>query len=456
MEDTAAGEAIPRAFRADPPDFAPYVTRLTGVDPIKLNGKVTQVVGLVIEASGPQASIGDLCEIRSPGRDTPLLTEVVGFRADRTLLMPIGEIAGVTIGSEVVAESHEPRVAVGPDALGRVLDALGRPIDGGSPIAAADTYPLRSAAPKAMERLPIHAPLPLGIRAIDAALTCGKGQRIGIFAGSGVGKSTLLGMAARHSRSDVNVIALVGERGREVREFIENDLGPEGQKRSVVVVATSDEPALVRLKCSFTATAIAEFFRDQGLDVLLMMDSVTRLAMAQREIGLAVGEPPSAKGYTPSVFALLPRLLERAGNNDKGTITGIYTVLVEGDDTNEPISDAVRAILDGHIVLTRDLAHRGHYPPIDILQSVSRVMPQITPAQQQAAARELRRMLAAHRDAADLIAIGAYQAGSNPETDQAIAAMPRIRQFLQQSIDDGTPYDDAIVRLQSVTTHETL
>jgi flagellum-specific ATP synthase len=339
-------------------------------------GRVAQVVGLVLESDGPAAKVGDVCHVVTESGE-PIACEVVGFRGERVLLMPLGEMTGVQAGCLVRSTGKCLRVPVGAGLLGRVLDGLGRPMDGLGPLDSHETYPNIASPPNALERTMIEQPFVTGVRAIDGCLTMGVGQRVGVFAGSGVGKSTLLGMIARHGRADVNVIALVGERGREVREFLKNDLGEEGLARSVVVCATSDEPALVRIKASLTATAIAEWFRDQGQNVMLMMDSVTRFAMAQREVGLAAGEPPSTKGYTPSVFALLPRLMERAGCGRKGAITAVYTVLVEGDDTNEPIADAARAILDGHIVLDRKLTSRGHYPPIDVLQSLSRVMPMV-------------------------------------------------------------------------------
>lgn len=431
-------------------DFAKLRRVIAETDTLPQRGRVTQVVGLTIEADGPGVNIGQLCRIRPAGGGQPILAEVVGFRAARTILMPLGEMDGVGPGCEVISTGQALTVQVGRDLLGRVLDGLGRPLDGRGSAASEGAYPVNGQPPNPITRPRISAPLPVGVRAIDGLLTCGRGQRLGIFAGSGVGKSTLLGMIARNTEADVNVIALVGERGREVRDFLERDLGPDGLKRSVVVVATSDQPALIRIKAAFVATAIAEFFRDQGLDVLLMMDSVTRFAMAQRELGLAIGEPPATRGYTPSVFALLPRLLERSGTAERGTITGIYTVLVEGDDMNEPIADAVRGILDGHIVLARALAAQNHYPAIDVLASVSRVMIEIVPPEQTAAAGRLRAALATYREASDLINIGAYVAGSNPEIDRALNVIEPINEFLRQGIYEQAPFADTARRLQDL------
>ncbi len=398
-------------------------------------GRVVQIVGLGIEADGPDASVGDVLLIESPGRE-PLAAEVVGFRAGRILLMPLGEMTGIAPGSLVVSTGAPFRVPVGHRLLGRVLNGLGEPIDDGPPLRPEGFRLATADAPHPLRRGRIRDMLPLGIRAIDGLLSVGRGQRMGIFAGSGVGKSTLLGMVARGADADVNVIALIGERGREVNEFLERDLGPEGLARSVVVVATSDQPALVRVRGALVATAIAEFFRDAGKDVLLMMDSVTRFAMAQREVGLTAGEPPATKGYPPSTFALLPKLLERAGPAEKGTITGIYTVLVDGDDLNDPVADALRSILDGHIVLSRRLAERNHYPAIDVLASVSRVMNEVTEPTQQRAANAMRDMLAAYREAEDLIQIGAYERGSDMRVERALKHMPWIQQFLQQPATD--------------------
>lgn len=424
--------------------------RVRDLDPYRLNGRVSELIGLVVESRGPEAGVGERCEIHVQGHRTgrpALQAEVVGFREGRTLLMPLGDASGIAPGQTVVAGGGALQVDVGPELLGRVLDGLGRPIDGRPAPATVARRPVDGPPPDPLSRPPIDTALTLGVRAIDALMPCGRGQRMGIFAGSGVGKSTTLGMMARGTAADVNVIALVGERGREVREFIEHDLGPEGLARSVVVVATSDQPALVRIKAAFAATAIAEYFRDAGADVLLMMDSVTRLATAQREVGLAIGEPPATRGYTPSVFAMLPRLLERAGTAGTGSITALYTVLVEGDDMNEPVADAVRSILDGHIVLSRDLAHRHHYPAIDVLASVSRLAPKLLPAEHQEAGGRLRGLLAAHRRAEDLIAIGAYVAGTDPKVDEAQAKMGAIEGFLCQSITAPYSRDEALARL---------
>ncbi len=432
-----------------------YRALVSRLDTVRANGVVTQVIGLVIESIGPAAQVGEICEIRPGGRNATIVkAEVVGFKASRLLLMPMGEMTGIKPGSEVVASGHTQQVAVGEHLLGRVLDGLGEPLDGKGALSLARHYPINAAPPDALTRRRITEPLQLGIRAIDGLLTLGKGQRMGIFAGSGVGKSTILGMIARNTAADVNVICLVGERGREVREFLESDLGEEGLARSVVVVATSDKPPLVRLKAPLVATAIAEYFRDRGRDVMLMMDSVTRLAMAQREVGLAVGEPPATRGYTPSVFALLPRILERSGTSDKGTITALYTVLVEGDDENEPIADTVRGILDGHIWLSRDMAARGHYPAIEVGRSVSRVMGQVTPPAQREAANRLREMLTVYKEAEDLINIGAYQEGANARIDQARRLMEPIRAFLRQGVYERMTLDDTVRALENIFAAE--
>ncbi len=409
--------------------------RTTDAAAPKRFGRVRSVVGLLVEANGLNAAVGELCylhEDAAPG-SRRIKAEVVGVRADATVLMPLEETVGLRAGCLVERSDLPLTVPVGDALLGRVIDASGRPLDGKGPLRALGEQPVHADPPSPMQRQLISTPLPTGVRAIDALLTLGKGQRTGIFAGSGVGKSTLLGMIARRARSDVNVIALIGERGREVREFVTDILGEEGLGRSVVVAVTGDQAAMSRVKGASVAFAIAEHFRDRGLDVLMMMDSITRVAMAQREIGLAVGEPPTTRGYTPSVFALLPRLLERAGPSAHGTITGLFTVLVDGDDMNEPVADAARGILDGHIVLSRRLAQAGHYPAIDVLQSASRVMGRVTSPEEQAAAQEARRLLAAYREVEDLISIGAYEAGSDPATDRAIAAHPPLTDFLQQS-----------------------
>lgn len=429
-------------------DPGKYLSAIYAADTMKLNGKITQIVGLVIESQGPNVTLGELCYIYPRSQGEPIPAEVVGFRENRVLLMPVGEMQGIGPGCEVVSAHKTLKVSVGRQLLGRVLDGLGNPIDGKGPIISNTHYALTTAPPPPLTRRRITKKLSVGVRAIDSLLTLGRGQRVGIMAGSGVGKSTLLGMIARNTEADISVIALIGERGREVREFIERDLGEEGLKRAVVVVATSDQPALVRLKGAMTATAIAEFFRDQGMDVMLMMDSVTRFAMAQREVGLTVGEPPATRGYTPSVFAMLPKLLERSGTGDRGSITGIYTVLVDGDDMNEPIADAVRSILDGHIVLTRNLAAQNHYPAIDVLASVSRVMLEITEKEHVQSAQRLRTLLATYREAEDLINIGAYVQGSNGNIDKAIAVIDEIKKFLQQDVNENTPVAETVERLK--------
>ena len=409
---------------------------------IKLTGKVTQVVGLVIETQGPPVSVGELCYITSKFKNMPPIpAEVVGFREGFVMLMPIGEMQGVGPGCEVVAAQKTLQVKVGDELLGRVLDGLGNPMDGLGPILSTLEYPLQAPPPHPLTRPRIHDNLYVGVRAVDGLITMGDGQRIGIMAGSGVGKSTLLSMIARNTEADISVIALIGERGREVRDFIERDLGEAGLKRAVVVVATSDQPALVRIKGAMTATAIAEYFRDQGHKVILMMDSVTRFAMAQREVGLTIGEPPATRGYTPSVFALLPRLLERAGTSDTGSITGIYTVLVDGDDMNEPIADAVRSILDGHIVLSRSIAAQNHFPAIDVLGSVSRVMVEVVSKEHLQAAQKMRALMAVYKDAEDLIHIGAYVKGSSKRIDEAIGKIDAINEFLCQGIFEVDTYD---------------
>lgn len=412
--------------------IAELADRLDRLPLIEVLGKVSEVVGLTVEATGLNAKIGDLCTIESL-ESQPIQTEVVGFRKDLTLLMPLSELSGVRAGCLVRSMGSCLRVPTGKTLLGRTIDGIGRPMDSLGPLGTTESYPVHGQPPNALERRMIQTPFLTGVRAIDGLLTMGQGQRVGIFAGSGVGKSTLLGMIARNGSADVNVIALVGERGREVKEFMQNDLGPEGLKRSVIVCATSDEPAMVRIKAAFTATAIAEYFRDQGLNVMLMMDSVTRFAMAQREVGLAIGEPPSTKGYTPSVFALLPRLMERAGCSSKGSITAIYAVLVEGDDTNEPIADASRSILDGHITLSRKLTSKGHYPPIDVLESLSRVMPMVVDSEQIRLANGLRELISAYDEVEDLVNIGAYKEGAKPIADRALSQWDSINSFLRQS-----------------------
>ena len=412
---------------------------LTAAQPLS-RGKVTGAVGLRVTVSGLDARVGDL--VRIGEGDGEVLAEVAALDGNRLSCMPLGPIAGLGAGSPVVNTGGPLRVAVGPDLRGRILDGLGRPMDGGPPLRG-DLVSIDAAPPSAMERQLVDAPMPLGVRVLDTLVPCGRGQRIGIFAGSGVGKSTLMSMITRGTAAELNVVALVGERGREVREFIEHDLGPEGLARSVVVIATSDTPPLVRLRAGAVATRIAEYFRDQGGDVLLMMDSVTRAAMAQREVGLSVGEPPATRGYPPSVFAMLASLLERAGPGARGSITGLYTVLVEGDDHNEPIADAARSILDGHIVLDRKLATAGHFPSIQALDSISRVANRITTPEQRSDAVELRRMMAAHRDVRELVEIGAYVQGTNPEADRATAIWPHITAFLCQGLDEKVSADEA-------------
>lgn len=412
-------------------------------------GHITRVVGLIIESKGPEVSIGELCYIKNNNKSVK--AEVVGFDDNHVLLMPIGKMEGINPGARVIATGEKLKIKVGENMLGQVLNGIGKPIlDKDKKISGLTERPVDRKPPNPLLRKRIKEPLSLGIKSIDGLLTCGKGQRVGIFAGSGVGKSTLLGMAARNTEADINVIGLVGERGREVREFIERDLGEKGLENSIVVVATSDKPALVRFKAAQITTAIAEYFRDKGQDVLLMMDSITRVAMALREVGLAAGEPPATRGYPPSVFAKLPRLLERTGTNDKGTITALYAVLVEGDDFNEPVSDTVRGILDGHIDLSRELASRNHYPAIDVLSSVSRVMDDIVSEDHIEAAGELKKMLANYRESEDLINIGAYEEGSNPDVDRAIAHIANINDFLQQGITEKSNFDKTLQRLKEV------
>jgi flagellum-specific ATP synthase len=418
--------------------------------PVQRVGAVTGVAGLIIESEGPNVGLGDLCYVRSPRTDFNCRAEVVGFREHRVLLMPLGDTFGLHVGCEVAAAERPPLPRPGPELLGRVLDALGRPFDGLGFVPVNRNPPASTGAPHPLRRQRIRDPLATGVRAIDAFIPVGRGQRLGLFAGSGIGKSTLLGMMARGSAADVVVVGLVGERGREVREFIEKDLGPDGLRRSVVVVATSDSPAPLRLRAAFTATAIAEAYRDEGKNVLLLMDSVTRFAMAQREIGLAIGEPPTTRGYTPSVFALLPRLLERSGAGEIGAITALYTVLVEGDDLNEPVTDAVRGILDGHIVLSRSLANFNHYPPIDVLESVSRLNRDICRPEEIELAARAREHLALYRKNEDLVSIGAYQKGANPALDQAIALQEPLRQFLRQGVQEQSPRADSFARLKQI------
>ncbi len=422
--------------------------RLKQVDPWTYEGQVTQVVGTLVEAEVPGTAVGTICEVVAGRGREPVLAEVVGFRGSSNLLMPFDDVVGITHGSRVRPIKSDFKVGVGPELLGRVLGPLGEPIDGKGPVAARRHVSIFRDPPDAMTRPRIEEPLGLGVRAIDSMLTLGKGQRVGIMAGTGVGKSTLLGMVARNVQADVSVIALIGERGREVREFIEEALGEEGMARSVIVAVTGDASPVLRVKGAFVATTIAEYFRDKGQDVLFMMDSVTRLAMAQREIGLATGEPPTARGYTPSVFSMLPRVLERSGTHEGGgSMTGIFTVLVEGDDMNDPIADATRGILDGHIVLSRELAARNHFPAIDILASTSRVMSAIVHPQQMADAGELRELMAVYKDAEELVNIGAYRTGSNPRIDKALELIAPIRTFLKQGTHEEIGVEETLMAL---------
>ncbi len=428
-----------------------YFQKLDKLDPLKSIGRVVRSVGLIIESQGPTVSVGDLCYLPTANGERTTMLETVGFRDNNVLLMPLGQMPPVRVGDSIIAAGVNSEICVGSHLLGRTIDALGRPLDGFGEIGGDEFYPLNHATTNPLTRANIDAPLETGVRVIDGMLTVGAGQRIGIFGGSGVGKSTLLGMMAKRSSADINVIALIGERGREVREFIENELGEEGMKRSVLVVSTSDDSALVRIRAALAATAIAEYFKDQGANVLLIMDSVTRFCMAQREIGLAAGEPPSSKGYTPSVFALLPRILERSGKfSSGGSITAFYTILVEGDDMNEPIADAVRSILDGHIVLSRQLAAQNHYPCIDVLNSASRLFNVVTEPEHRAHAGKIRELIAAYEKAEDMINIGAYQMGSNRTIDLAIARHDEIDMFLRQPREEVAPFDDSIERMMQI------
>ena len=426
--------------------------QLTEKDYFKSLGKVVKVVGLTIESVGPEAKLRDLCEIIVEGSDQRIKAEVVGFKDKRLLLMPYENVEGIGVGCMVENTGHPLEIAVGDQLLGHLVDGLGVPsdVEDLSEFENLMEYPAEADPPDPMARVIIKEPLSLGVKAVDGLITVGKGQRIGIFAGSGVGKSTLMGMFARNTKAEINVIALIGERGREVREFVENDLGPEGMARSVVVCATSDKPALIRKKAALTATAIAEYFRDQGRDVLLMMDSLTRFSMAQREIGLASGEPPVTRGYPPSVYSEMPRLLERAGNSDIGSITGLYTVLVDGDDFNEPITDTARSILDGHIVLNRKLAQKNHYPAIDVLQSISRVMSAVATPEHKAIAGKLKNVLATYQEAEDLINIGAYKNGSNKSIDYAIKKIDAVNDFLLQQTHDKFEFDEILAQMSAI------
>lgn len=417
------------------------------LNPLRVNGRVTQVIGLTVESQGPDCKIGDVCELYPHFGAEPLLAEVVGFRDYRVLLMPLGDLGAIGPGCDVVNTGEPLTIHVGDALRGRVLDGLGKPMDGLPLPAGLHKYSTSNPPINPLLRPRIREPLSTGVRAIDGLLTVGKGQRVGIFAGSGVGKSTLLGMIARNTSADINVIALIGERGREVMEFLERDLGSDGMARSVVVVATSDQPALIRIKGAIIATSIAEYFRDLGLDVMLLMDSVTRYALAEREVGLAIGEPPTTRGYTPSVFANLPKLLERSGQGRTGSITAFYTVLVDADDMNEPVADAVRGILDGHIVLERNLAQKGHYPAIDVLHSVSRVMDQVASSEQRQAALNVKRMLSTYREAEDLINIGAYKPGSNPSIDTALKYIDNIHAFTRQDTFERSSLSEAVQQL---------
>jgi len=434
----------------EPISLQPYFAEVERCSALRWTGQVTEVVGLLIESRGPHVAIGDFCEVETSG-GRRIRTQVIGFRNGRVLSMPLEEIDGLGLGNTVTARSEEARVEVGPGLLGRVIDGFGKPIDGGPELEASDAYSLYGAPSNPLEREHITQLLVTGIRAIDGLLPCGKGQRIGIFGGSGVGKSTLLGSMSRHNSADVTVIAMIGERNREVRAFIENELGPKGRERSVVVCATSERPAPLRVRACFVALAVAEYFRDQGANVLLVMDSVTRLAMAQREIGLAAGEPPSQKGYTPSVFNMLPKVLERAGNFQRGSITGFFTVLVEGDDFNEPICDAVRGILDGHFILSRQLGDQGHYPAIDVLRSVSRLSSALASPRQKEAASRVRQALAAYRDSEDLIQLGAYVAGANPVLDTSIRVRPELLEFLRQDHNTMSGLAETLARMEGLS-----
>ncbi len=429
-------------------DLAKYEKVLKNTDTLTREGRINKIIGMTVEATGLTCSIGDICKIYLQGEEDVILSEVVGISENTAFLMPYQEVDGIGYGCKVINTGKKLTVLASDQLIGRAVDALGKPIDNKEDITEGTSISIGGAPENPMVRPPINEVIELGVKCIDGLLTIGKGQRMGIFAGSGVGKSTLMGMIARNVKADVNVIALVGERGREVVEFIERDLGPEGQKRSVLVVATSDQPALMRFKCAQTATAIAEYFQRQGKDVLLMMDSLTRFAMAQREIGLSTGEAPVARGYTPSIYSALPKLLERSGNFKTGSITGIYTVLSEGDDTNEPISDTVRSIIDGHIVLSRKIASRNHYPAIDVLSSLSRLMSGIATPEQKQAAGQLRNMMSIYKENEDLISIGAYKQGNNPELDRAISHMPKINEFLQQKVEEPCRFEDTLNLLQ--------
>ena len=430
--------------------FRELIPQIRSAETMSRTGKIENIVGMSIEASGGRAAIGDICRIYSGESGGQVPAEVVGFKNDHILLMPYANMSGISAGNFVRNTGKRLTLPVGPFLRGRVINALGQPIDGLEPFQRGDTFSVDSTYINPMARPPIRERMEFGVKAIDSLLTIGKGQRIGIFAGSGVGKSTLLGMIAKNVKADINVIALVGERGREVLEFMQKDLGEEGMRRSILVVATSDQPAMLRMKCPSVATSIAEYFRDQGYDVLLMMDSLTRFAMAQREIGLAIGEPPVARGYTPSMYAEMPKLLERSGNFEKGSITGVYTVLVEGDDTNEPIADTVRGILDGHIVLSRQLANANHFPAIDVGASISRLMVEIVPEEHRRLAGKLRDIMGVYEKNADLVSIGAYKAGTNPKLDHALKKMDAINQFLMQGTNEAFSYDESLAQMRRI------
>jgi len=433
-------------------NFDKYRNALSVNDLIKYSGRVSQVVGLTIESHGPAVNLGEICNIYPLKGETPIKAEVVGFKESIVCLMPLGSMNGIGPGSRIEATGKNLTVAVSDDMLGRIFDGLGNLIDGNGCVDSSQVYPVENDPPNPLTRRRITDILPVGVKSIDGLLTLGKGQRIGIFAGSGVGKSTLMGMIARNTMADVNVIGLIGERGREVREFIENDLKEEGLARSVVIVATSDQPALIRLKAAQLATSVAEYFRDQGKDVMLLMDSLTRFAMAQREVGLAIGEPPVTRGYTPSVFSVMPRLLERSGTSDIGSITGMYTVLVDGDDLNEPITDTVRSILDGHIVLSRSLANKNHYPAVDVLASISRVMPNIVSDEHKEWSNEIKNIMSVYKDAEDLINIGAYVKGSSSKIDRAIDRIDAINSFLRQSVEEKVEIQEVLNTMRNIVS----
>jgi flagellum-specific ATP synthase len=432
-------------------DLSKYRSFIANTRLVKKSGKVTRIVGMILEGDGPPCSVGATCSIFPLSGKDPVKAQVVGFQDNKVLLMPLGDIFGIEPGSKIEAEEDSPSFSVSPNLIGRIIDGAGEPIDGKGHIPLGVQYPLMGKHINPLKRNRINEPLNMGVRAINGLLTCAKGQRIGIMAGTGVGKSVLMGMIARNTSADLNVIALIGERGREVREFIDENLGPEGLKKSIVIVATSDQPPPVRLRGAYIATTIAEYFRDEGKNVVLMMDSVTRFAMAQREIGLSAGEPPTTRGYTPSVFSLLPRLLERAGTSEaSGSITGLYTVLVEGDDLSEPVADSIRAILDGHIILSRDLAAHNHYPAIDVLSSVSRLMIDVASKDHYAATMKFKDILATYKEAEDLINIGAYAKGSNPKIDKAIEKIDAMNNFLRQGIMETTGLEESVEGLKQI------